>query len=243
MPDSIARRISVLIPTRQRTEPLHENVARLLATADCPEEVELLIRADLDDPASVEAALGLDASNRHVVVGPRYDGWRSNHRFFNELARVASGEWLFLYNDDASMLTAGWDTLIHQAPPRRLLCPAMIWKGRSERPHRFEALGMLFENSEPILHRTLYEAMGHFALHCHADVYLEWLLRPIGLQVPVSIRILHAPTTSQDLRHTRPAAWRHDFQHDPWLRQQTAEARARILQGETRREKAEETFA
>jgi glycosyltransferase involved in cell wall biosynthesis len=102
-----ANKISVLIPSRNRTIQLANGVRQILAMAADPSRVEILLRLDCDDEASLQAFRRLRRAVPAVaVVDDRYAGWASNHVFYNALARQATGDWLLLYNDDAQMLTA-----------------------------------------------------------------------------------------------------------------------------------------
>lgn len=100
------KKISVLVPTRNRIERLRtllESYAR--TTEGCVANSELVFRVDDDDVASKEF---LEPLGHTVVVGPRLKGYGSMPEFFNELYRASSGDVLMSGNDDIIFRSAGW---------------------------------------------------------------------------------------------------------------------------------------
>lgn len=208
-------KISVLIPSRNRTIQLVNSVRQILTMAADPGRVEILLRLDCDDEASLLAYRGLRLTVPAIaVVDDRYSGWQSNHVYYNALARQASGDWLLLYNDDAQMLTSAWDTRLMAATKPIAATRMLLEKG--SQPHRWKVkqTGQMMGNCFPAVRRDAYELLGQFARHRHADVYWEWLTGPLGLQEPVEIDILHTPTGSV-LPETRGSGWWDDFNTDP----------------------------
>jgi glycosyltransferase involved in cell wall biosynthesis len=207
-------KISVLIPSRNRTIQLVNSVRQILTMAADPGRVEILLRLDCDDEASLRAYRGLRLTVPAIaVVDDRYMGWMSNHVFYNALARQASGDWLLLYNDDAQMLTSAWDNRI-MAATKPVVATRMLRSKECE-PWRWRAKnGQWMGNCFPAVRRDAYELLGQFARHRHADVYWEWITGSLGLQEPTEIDILHAPTSSV-LPETRGPGWWDDFNTDP----------------------------
>lgn len=207
-------KISVLIPSRNRTIQLVNSVRQILTMASDPGRVEILLRLDCDDEHSLRAYRGLRLTVPAIaVVDDRYTGWQSNHIFYNALARQASGDWLLLYNDDAQMLTPAWDVklLAVQKP----IAATRMLREKGGEPYRWTAKnGQVMGNCFPAVRRDAYELLGQFARHRHVDVYWEWLTGPLGLQEKTEIDILHTPTSSV-LPETRGAGWWDDFHTDP----------------------------
>lgn len=106
-------KVSVLVPTRQRPDRLRAMIASFEeTTCGVEDSVELIFRVDEDDTSPLDV---LSAYVRYkvigrVVVGPRYNGYASLPQFFNEMADVATGDILFLGNDDMLFKTPGWST-------------------------------------------------------------------------------------------------------------------------------------
>lgn len=104
-------KVSVLVPTRQRPERLRTMIASFEETTrDCADSAELIFRVDEDDATTLRHLLA--PLRYEVIVGPRYDGYASLSTFFNEMAAVATGDVLFLGNDDMVFKTHGWPTKV-----------------------------------------------------------------------------------------------------------------------------------
>lgn len=167
--------ISVLCPTRARPGPCLASVESLLGNAEDPGRIEILLRRDDDDEsdysAVTEVARELGALRLLSWVGPRHGGYRSLHRMVNQLAATSAGDWLMLWNDDAAVLTAGWDSAVEAwpsaAPTVQNLNPAA-----DDRLNQF-----------PVMSRALYGLLGHFALDPHSDTYVQRMARGAGIEV------------------------------------------------------------
>jgi hypothetical protein len=158
--------ISVLCPTRGRPEALDRSIRSLRDTASDP--VEILLRVDDDDQPP-------DGGDR-VLTGRRV-GYEQMHLMYDELAAEASGEWLFLWNDDAVMLTDCWDDVVHEHDPDLILNPATN-HGPTLTPF-------------PIVPAWMPRLLGHFSLNRHCDSWWEEIGRRLGRLVPVPIEVLH----------------------------------------------------
>lgn len=93
--------VSVLIPCRQRSAWLKEAINSVVCTASHPDRVEVLVRADLDDPALREIEATAKWYGSKLVVGKRGRGYLDLHLMYSELARKAAGHWVWMFNDDA----------------------------------------------------------------------------------------------------------------------------------------------
>lgn len=97
-------KISVLIPTRNRTHRLATLLDSYWQTSFSDAQAsELLFRVDDDDEPTRDMLKEFS-----VTVGPRLDGYASLPVFFNELADVANGDVLMLGNDDMVFRTDRW---------------------------------------------------------------------------------------------------------------------------------------
>ena len=112
--------ISVLCPSRARAEKLSMSASTLIGLAACPSEVEILVAIDSDDVDAYTNGVAF-AGVTGVYVAPERHGYARLSEYWNHLATMASGEWLLLWNDDAAMLTLGWDQIIQNQPP------AVLW--------------------------------------------------------------------------------------------------------------------
>lgn len=165
--------ISVLLPSRGRPESLIDSIGSLRVMADDAPTVEVLVAADPDDPDTVKASL--KARARCWVAPERY-GYHRLHEYVNELARQAAGEWLLLWNDDARMLTQGWDTRAREGRP------GVLWPAHNGSP---------FLNVFPIVHTTLVEAWGHFSLSPHCDSWVQDVADAAGAHHRIDVEVRH----------------------------------------------------
>ena len=169
--------ISVLLPSRGRPESLGESVTSLIGLAADPFAVEVLVGADPDDPetagrdwtAEWEAGWGVQC-----WTAPERYGYAQLHRYYNHLAGMAKGEWLLLWNDDARMLTQGWDQVLAAQEP------GVLWLGSNQGQYYF-----------PAWPRAWSDAWGHTSLSPNVDVWVSEVGTRLGLARPVPAGILH----------------------------------------------------
>lgn len=175
--------LSVLIPTRDRSQPLEASVRLLRHLARRPERVEILLRADDDDPVDYERDIwplfsrrGESSARGRVIRGPRH-GYVGIHHYFNELAKMSVGRWCLVWSDDAYIATPGWDEILEGV--RREVAVAWL-----ETNH---GVGCF-----PAFTQRYFEVVGHASLTCHTDSWLEEVSQAAGVRVDVPILVLHA---------------------------------------------------
>jgi hypothetical protein len=123
-----------------------DSVASLLALAERPEEVEFVLRRDIDDTTSYPAI-----SQSTCVVGPPLS-YTGLHTYYNECAAASRGTWLVVWNDDCEMRTHGWDARLRALDPAILLA--------------------VLHGYFPTVSRQWFETLGHVTQSAHADSYL-----------------------------------------------------------------------
>jgi len=113
--------ISILLPTRERVQLVEKSIKSLLDLATNPSNIEILIAYDDDDQSSQEyfnspawtMLIDLYKSECKCFSTPKW-GYGQLAKYYNFLGGNATGKWLMLWNDDAVMLTEGWDTRIQE---------------------------------------------------------------------------------------------------------------------------------
>lgn len=165
--------ISVLLPSRGRPKALAVTIGGLLELADKPSTIQVLVAADPDDEATLTAALPQQA---HVWTAPERYGYPRLHEYVNRLAEQASGDWLMLWNDDARLLTSGWDAAVREQQP------AVLW------PHSNDIATC---NTFPIWPRAWTDHLGHVSLSPHCDSWIQYLGQTLGRHERVAVDILH----------------------------------------------------
>lgn len=108
-----APRISLLVPSRGPVDELLRLLRSARAMATDPGTVEHVIRCDDDDPQLQARLAAIEAlGGGRAIVGPRWQGYSSLSAMLNHAASVAAGRWLFLLDDDAEFVKAGWDAAL-----------------------------------------------------------------------------------------------------------------------------------
>ena len=170
--------ISVLIPSRKRARELGFSVKSLRRLAKDPDSVEILVAADPDDQETIDTAKQL---NTELHVAPQRYGYPGLHHYYNFLASKASGDWLFVFNDDTRMRTAGWDEIIQSCEPG-ILHPEIDYVPE--------------HNSFPVLPGEWVRLLGHLCLSEGVDLWIHELGRMTSTMAKIPVRIHHARTTT-----------------------------------------------
>jgi hypothetical protein len=165
--------ISILLPSRGRPKALVESICSLLDLADRPGSIQILVAADPDDEPTLNAELPWQAS---TWTAPERFGYPRLHEYVNRLAEQADGEWLMLWNDDARMLTPGWDTAVHEQ------ALGALWPHSNDIPTC---------NTFPIWPRTWTKMIGHVSQSPHCDSWIQYLGQSLDRHERVDIEILH----------------------------------------------------
>ena len=197
---------SVMIPTRCRFTYLMDAVKSLQDRAHRPEQIEIIVRLEEEDPDLVKTqAMLLNVVHRSklkMITGPRGGGFADVGDMYNKMASISTGDWLLVFNDDCVMMTNDWDSLLSEFEPTVLkpdwllsnsdYCIIKNQKGRG--------------NPFPIISRKLYKLMGRLSANTpHLDSYLERIAGPLGIEVQwLGIWIKHLRPVMKD--ETRQAS-------------------------------------
>lgn len=168
--------ISVLCPSRGRASSLMASIESLTVNASSRDGFEVLVGFDPDDPTAPGHAEHLTPTawpGRFWTAPERY-GYSQLHRYYNHLATMAKGDWLLLWNDDATMRTAGWDEVIGGQ------APGVLWLASNQGPYYF-----------PAWPRAWSDAWGHVSLSPNVDVWVSEVGSRVGRTLPVPVEVLH----------------------------------------------------
>lgn len=166
--------ISVLCPSRGRPDSLATSAASLLQLADDPARVEILVAIDPDDTSYEQFAY----PSVKVWVAPERYGYSQLHRYANELLKFAAGDWLLNWNDDAVMLTQGWDSIVEAQPP------AVLWPGHNHDQYPCN-------NIFPIWPAAWSRHIGHVSLNTHMDTWWQIIGDQAGGQRHIPVQVRH----------------------------------------------------
>lgn len=189
--------VSVLLPSRGRIKELGDTLASFKEHTRVLDRVEFLIKFDSDDVASIAGIPTLPKGLRYkFLISDRGQGYADLHLFVNDLANMAKGNWLFLFNDDALIESDGWDDLVADVEPR-LIRPE--FKGTREICVLKCRDGESKMNLFPIVNRKIVKILGHFAGAAHCDSYIEKVIEMLHCQIYLAdLRVRHLRGTVQD---------------------------------------------
>lgn len=159
--------ISVLVPSRNRPTLLRESLSSLGYG-----DFETLVYIDNDDPSRREY---MEVPTTYTLVGKRH-GYPGLQHYINELCKLASGDWLFLWNDDALMKTPDW------------------WKKvpETDKPEVINFDANPLNNLFPLVSRQMYETLGHFSLSPHNDSWVQDIANKLGIHTHVpGVEVYH----------------------------------------------------
>jgi hypothetical protein len=133
--------------------------------------IEILIKIDDDDTDTIEFIDSYRSNLRYdikTVVSNRGNGYADLHLSYDSLCKISSGRFLFLWNDDAKMLTQHWDDELVKHDDNNLYylqCRAKDYKG-------------LHDGWFPIIHRSYWETLGRYSASAHNDTYINVVTEP-----------------------------------------------------------------
>lgn len=110
--------IAVLLPTRGRTDSLTHSVTSIVEKSADPDQLQLLFAFDNDDQIGLDHFATViqpwldDQEVDYQAMGFESMGYVGLNRYYNELAKSADADWLFVWNDDATMDTVNWDNVV-----------------------------------------------------------------------------------------------------------------------------------
>jgi len=176
--------ISVLLPTRGRKEPLLKCLDSLLENAKDNTNIEVLLGVDTDDTEVIEYV--------ETVIIPKYYqvtmylfkqlGYEKLNMYYNTLANLAYGKWLFVFNDDVILETQDWDNVIYKYESHPM--PLLRVNVRNM-DHPFA----LF----PIIKKEMIEVMGQLSPYSHIDRFLYNCATNIcnGIVIDIPVDVIH----------------------------------------------------
>lgn len=176
--------IAVLLPTRSRTDALTTSVASIVNLANNVSHIQLLFGFDNDDQTGL--------NHFKTVIQPFLDkhnvtyeaqafnsmGYAGLNRYYNHLAKSASADWLFVWNDDAVMETQGWDSVIEQYTGEFKLL-----KVHTHNDHPYSIF--------PIVPRAWYDLMNHLSRHQMIDAELSQLAFLLDIMQVIEVDVTH----------------------------------------------------
>jgi hypothetical protein len=162
---------SVLLPSRARPEGLLRAVRSLYDCAADPTSFEILVRLDDDDLMIVPVL----PPNARVIWGDRLRGYRTLNLVYSELASVARGDWVWIFNDDCYVTGERWDEKLAGIGDGFIVQPEIDQNGGSSY-HRHEGGPFpCVPNNSWAWHADPLQR--HWAIGDPVDIWLDDVLR------------------------------------------------------------------
>lgn len=172
--------ISVILPSRGRVELLIETVNSIINKCDDVNNIEILIKVDDDDIETINKLKTYEKFDLiTMVISSRRKGYASLNEFYNELYEKSSGEFIFCANDDMTIQTDKWDTLVKP------------YSGEFVCLHHNPAHPHNDTWYFPIISKKILDIIGHVSKSVFYDGYLYFMLEGLNLFKRIDLTINH----------------------------------------------------
>jgi hypothetical protein len=178
--------ISVLLPTRNRIELAKRSVESLLSASANPTCIEIITAYDDDDLVSQTYFQSNNWASLVTAFGARNQncccpawGYSQLNRYYTTMAKQAQGQWLMIWNDDAVMLTQGWDQHVRDNQ---------------------DFVGMLHMNTEnfkpnltlfPLIPQVWIELFGEISQHQLNDSWIQDICHEANAVLEIPVNVFH----------------------------------------------------
>ena len=201
--------ISVLLPTRARTDMLFRSIQTLFDLADNKDRIYLLVGFDRDDAKGIDYfsqeiqpwLADNDIEYSAMIFEPM--GYENMNVYYNWLAKKQSADWYFVWNDDATMITQGWDTVVCNCKD-----DFQILKVHTHHEHPYSIF--------PIVPHKWYELLGTLSRHQMIDAEISQMAYMIDTVKIVDIDVIHEPSPVPKVRFENSVDDTRDFHHKSW---------------------------
>lgn len=178
-----SKNISILLPTRGRTETLRSSLTSLLDRALYPDKLEILLAFDDDDVDSIayfeQTIVPTIKQYRtsYTSFGFARLGYLRLNEYLNYLCRHSKGSWLMFWGDDAIMQTQSWDQKIMDVEDFRVL------RMPTHNQHPYAVF--------PIVRREWFEVLGYLSPHQLTDSWISQVGYLMDLIYNIDVDVVH----------------------------------------------------
>lgn len=175
--------LSVLLPTRGRTDALTTSITSLLDLAAAPNNIEILLAFDNDDTESYRYFLKTTVPvlaqhhTAYTCFGFERLGYIRLNEYVNYLASKAQGRWLMFWGDDAIMETQNWDQRILEVSALRVL------RMPTHNQHPYAIF--------PIVPRAWFELFGYISAHQLTDTWVSQIGYVLDIMQNINVSVTH----------------------------------------------------
>jgi len=176
--------IAVVLPTRGRTDALFRSITGLVNRAVDLDRIQLMFAFDNDDN------IGFPYFKEHIEPwldqkGVDYTamefeslGYQRLNEYINAMAQQASADWIFFWNDDALMESAGWDRTITKYTGEFKLLAV-----HTHRDHPYSIF--------PIVPKEWLDTLGYLSPHPLTDAWLSQVAFQLDIWERIDVWVTH----------------------------------------------------
>lgn len=180
--DQNTKLISVLIPTRKRLSRLQRCIKSFEENTKNYSKIELIFKIDVDDNETFNFLINYNHKiDTKYIFSDRLNGYGNLHDFYNEMAKISSGYFLYIFNDDIYMKTFGWEEIIEKYKNKFCILahntylldnsPAVI-----NQTNRNKIFTENF-NGNPIFPKKIFELWGFISLNPMVDFWISTVVK------------------------------------------------------------------
>jgi|LWDU01.1.fsa_nt_gi hypothetical protein len=188
--------ISFLLPTRDRYSELRNSINSIRANCSRNINFEILIAIDSDDDYMISKISEIYNSHRTnfcdikvLIMKRQY--YQNLQNYYNALCALSKGKLLWLWNDDAKIISQNWDTIIQEEYNDENFIVFMCPEIKDEKE-------ITLWGGFPIFTRKLYELLGHVSQSPHNDGYLQKVGNGSDIVKLSKVTLLHKQLSSPE---------------------------------------------
>jgi hypothetical protein len=193
--------LTILLPSRHRFDMLSHTIDTFIEKARDPRNLEIIIKLDEDDSETIKRISELRSDSLiKIIISPRLNGYASLHEYTNEMVKLATGDWVLFTNDDSTMETAAWDTMLENISPaddfygsKNLACVRFncLWRKNGQ-------VTSIGKNEFPAVRRSVCNSVGYFALQTHVDSFIHLIYDRLNANIFSELSINHSKNDIND---------------------------------------------
>ena len=186
--------LTILLPSRHRFEMLSHTIDTFIDKAKDPKNIEIILKIDQDDTETIKRLPELrnDALIK-TIISPRLNGYASLHDYSNQMVKIATGDWVLFTNDDSTMETESWDSILENISPsedfegsKNVACVRFncLWRNKDQ-------ITSIGKNEFPAIRRSVCQSLGYFALQTHVDSFIHLIYDQLNANIFTELSINH----------------------------------------------------
>jgi len=194
------KKVSLMAVTRCSFEKIEKTISNIFETCNNTDNVEMLIRVDEDDP-TIDQILNSEIFHKYntkLYAGVRH-GYSGMNEYYNELIAMSTGDLLFHWGSDVSILTHGWDDILSKYIGRVVVLQNMLHYNTSI---GFRAAPDI--NFSPVVPRLLYDLFNFYSPCVLSDCFYDYIGEIVGIKELSGIDVM---VLNDEINEKGMAAW------------------------------------